>query len=281
LNPPNSEALALGPVSTFTPSHKGIVVQALLATSGSSYQLSGITSVNLSKSKNSLLPYILSLAKVGWLCTPNPSGNSLSAINPAIKSTWASTTGTNAFNLEYNFFLANSLMLLAIPPTLISDGWIPSPATISTTYCAVFLMVETLLTASANKFSGTISVAIKKWCIAWLLTVCAAKVNSLNNWPASGTSISSESSIASTEAKVWGIGQTPQILWHITGAVSGAFPATSFSKPLTGVILKYLPFVTIPSSSTSMTSSACPSWRDVGDITIFSLKCVTSLFIKN
>ena len=198
-----------------------------------------------------------------------------------INSTCFSISGLKSFNLSINLSFVAEVICLAIPPTLISDGWIPSPASISTTYCTFFLTADTLLTAVVKSSSGTKSGAIKKWWIAALLTPCAAKVACLNNFPALGTSISNEWSIASTEAKVCGIGQTPQILWHKTGAVSGFLPATIFSKPLTGVILKYLPFVTIPSSSTSMTSSAWPSWRDVGDITILSFKCVTSLFKKN
>ncbi len=87
--------------------------------------------------------------------------------------------------------------------------------------------------------------------------------------------------MASTDARVWGIGHTPHIRCTITGAVSGALPVTILSNPLTGVILKYLPLVTIPSSSTSMTNSACPSCREVGEITTLSLKRITSCFYKN
>ena len=93
-------------------------------------------------------------------------------------------------------------MFLAIPPTLTSDGWIPSPAIMSTTYCTVFLISLTLSTAVVNKLSGTKSGATKKWCIAALLMLCAAKVAFLNNLAVLGISIPNAISIASAEAKV-------------------------------------------------------------------------------
>ena len=104
-----------------------------------------------------------SLANTGAVIAPNPSGMSFSRIKLVINSTWLSTTGTNAFILVYNFLRASSDKFLAIPPILTSDGWIPSPATISTTYCAVFLIVPTLSTAVLKRSSGTKSGATKKW----------------------------------------------------------------------------------------------------------------------
>ena len=111
----------------------------------------------------------MSLANTGALTTPNPLGNSFSRTKFSINSTCAFTLGTNALNLAYNFLLASSEMFLAIPPILMSDGWIPSPAIMSTAYCAVFLISLTLSTAalkSSTLSAGIKSGATRKWWIA-------------------------------------------------------------------------------------------------------------------